>query len=237
MQICRRARLNFSPVAVWASGVMFFVGSVDATRFPNKNRSARNKGRGRNSMKTIHRATKLASVLGVASLALIVAAPLAGSAQTAVQHGQLNHKDYRFAAKAARIDMEEVQAGELAQKSGVNPLVRQFGERMITDHNKLNTGLKKIAADKGAILPTQLTEEQSSALRHLEGLSGAEFDRAFAEAMVKGHTQAVKTFQEASKNVTDTELRTWAQTALPVLQEHLRLAQEMEAAVRTRAAK
>ena len=127
--------------------------------------------------------------------------------------------------------MEEVQGGKLAQKQGASQAVRNFGEHMINDHSEANTGLKEIATQKGVALPTQLSHEQNSSLQHLAGLSGAEFDKAYAQDMVKGHTAAVKTFQQAAQSATDTDLRAWAQTALPLLQEHLVMAKQMQAAI------
>lgn len=181
-------------------------------------------------------------VLAVAGLALVLGvAPVlaqqgpsgtAGQTNAATAAGRLNSKDYGFLVQAARINMEEVRAGEIAQKNGVIRAVRDFGEYMINDHSKLNTGLQEIAEQKGAAMPAQLSQKQSSALHHLEGLSGASFDQAYAQAMVQGHTHAVKKFQWAAKNLSDQDLRAWAQTALPLLQEHLRMAKNMEAAVR-----
>jgi putative membrane protein len=188
------------------------------------------------------RPIKLVLAMGLAGLVLaVMSAPPVRAQQgrtetsaqvnTLAQAGQLSGKDYNFLVEGARIDMEEVQGGKLAQQRGTSQAVRSFGEHMINDHSEANTGLKEIATQKGAALPTQLSQGQNSTLQHLAGLSGGEFDKAYAQAMVKGHTEAVNQFQQAAKNVTDADLRAWAQTALPLLQEHLRMAREMQAAV------
>jgi putative membrane protein len=194
-------------------------------------------------MKPIQNIKWTAGLVGAAlALALSVQPALAqqGGARpstqpsTLAQTGQLNRQDENFLAKAARIDMEEVQGGQLALQRATSPAVRTFAQHMINDHSKAQTGLKEVASQKGAAVPTQLSQKQSSALQHLEGLSGAKFDRAYAQAMVKGHTQAVKAFQAAAKTLNDPDLRAWAQTTLPLLQEHLRMAKSMEAAVQAR---
>jgi putative membrane protein len=205
---------------------------------PLKHRSAR-----KMVMKT-KRASKLVLAVGVAGLvSAVISVPQAraqkggtgasGQASTQAQTEQLNSKDREFVVEAARIDMDEVQGGKLAQKKGTSQAVRHFGEHMINDHTEANTGLKEIATQKGVALPTQLSQEQNSSLQHLEGLSGAEFDKAYAEAMVKGHTEAVKLFQQAAQSTTDTDLRAWAETALPLLQEHLRMAKQMQTTVQS----
>jgi putative membrane protein len=160
------------------------------------------------------------------------AEPAPGQPSATVQRGQLSSQGENFLITAARIDMQEVQGGHLAQKKGTSPAVRSFAEHMINDHTKANTGLKEIAAQKSAEVPTQLSQKQDSTLQHLEGLSGASFDQAYAQDMVRGHEQAVKEFKWAAKNLSDPDLKAWAQTTLPLLQEHLRMAKDMQAAVK-----
>jgi putative membrane protein len=50
--------------------------------------------------------------------------------------------------------------------------------------------------------------------------------------MVKDHKKDVKEFQTASKDLKDPELKAWAQKTLPILQEHLQMAEQMEGAVK-----
>src|SRR5467141_3454686 len=67
--------------------------------------------------------------------------------------GQLSAKDYRFVREAARGGMEEVQKGQLAQQKGANQSIKDFGQRMVTEHSKANDELKQIVSQKGATLP------------------------------------------------------------------------------------
>jgi putative membrane protein len=64
-------------------------------------------------------------------------------------------------------------------------------------------------------------------------LSGAEFDRAFVSHMIMGHQQAIRKFEMASENLQDPALKKYAEKTLPVLREHLRLAQELQSKVGT----
>jgi putative membrane protein len=66
----------------------------------------------------------------------------------------------------------------VAQKQGTSPPIRNFGQHMVNDHSKANTGLKEIATQKGAAMPIQLSEKQDVLVQHLEGLSGVKFDQA-----------------------------------------------------------
>jgi putative membrane protein len=61
-----------------------------------------------------------------------------------------------------------------------------------------------------------------------DALSGAEFDRAFVHHMIAGHQQAIRKFELAAENLQDPALKKYAKKTLPVLREHLRLAQELQ---------
>ena len=148
------------------------------------------------------------------------------------QRGQLSASDYRFLEKAARGGLEEVELGQLAEQKGSSEPVRKFGQRMVTDHNKLNDQLKQIASQKGATIPTALSHHENSTIQHLESASGANFDKDYAKDMVKDHRQDVKEFQDAAKKLDDADLRAFAQKAVPILQEHLGMAENMETSVK-----
>ncbi len=153
-----------------------------------------------------------------------------GDAQT--QRGQLSERDYKFAEKAAEGGAMEVQMGELAQQKGGSQQVRDFGQRMVTDHSRADNELKQLVNQKGAILPTRVSHAEHSTMKHLQNLSGTDFDKAYSKDMVKDHSKDVKEFEKEAAQVTDPDLRAWAQKTLPVLQEHLQLAQQMEATVK-----
>lgn len=142
--------------------------------------------------------------------------------------GQLSARDYRFVREAARGGMEEVQLGQLAQQKGTSQSVKDFGQRMVTDHNKANDELKQIVSQKGATFPATLTRRENSAVDDLQKLTGKDFDKKFASQMVKDHKTDVHDFEDAVKDLTDPDLKAFAQKTLPTLQEHLRLAQDME---------
>jgi putative membrane protein len=144
------------------------------------------------------------------------------------QRGQLSESDYRFLEKAARSGLEEVELGQLAQQKGTSQEVRSFGQRMVTDHTKLNNELKQIATQKGATLPAQMSHHENSTIQHLQNASGVDFDKTYAKDMVKDHQKDVKEFQSASQKLSDPDLKAFAQKSLTTLQEHLGMAENLE---------
>ncbi|HTX22077.1 MAG TPA: DUF4142 domain-containing protein [Candidatus Aquilonibacter sp.] len=65
-------------------------------------------------------------------------------------------------------------------------------------------------------------------VKHLQSLTGDQFDQAYASDMVSDHTQAVSEFETASQNLSDPKLKKFADKTLPTLQEHFKMAQELD---------
>jgi putative membrane protein len=141
---------------------------------------------------------------------------------------QLAHEDMEFATKAAQGGLKEVKFGELAQQQGARDEVKQFGERMVDDHGKANDQLKQIAQNNGIELPQQLSDEDQQKYAELQQKSGDEFDQAYTDEMVSDHEKDIAEFQEYVDEGKDPDLTTFAGQSLPMLKEHLQLAQQTE---------
>ena len=157
---------------------------------------------------------------------------LAHSPLTAAEtRGSLSEGDYKFASEAARGNLAEVKMGELAKQKGTSQAVKDFGDRMISEHGKANEEFNRIVAGKNAVPPADFSHKENATMEKLEKASGKDFDKAYAAAMVKDHKADVKEFKEAAKNLQDPDLRAFASKTLPVLESHLKMAEEMESAV------
>jgi len=173
--------------------------------------------------------TKNIALTVVAGLALSLSV---GSLKGASDRGQLSERDYRFLKEATAGGESEVELGQLASQKGTTESVRNFGNQMVKDHQQANAQLKDIAAKKGAVLPAELPHGDRSTMAHLEKLSGVDFDKSYAATMVKDHKKDVKEFKDAAEDVKDPELKAFAQSTTPTLEQHLRMAEEMDNTVK-----
>ena len=147
----------------------------------------------------------------------------------------LSMSDRRFLEKAAKGGMAEVELGKLAQQRAASEQVKQFGSRMVEDHGKANDQLKRLAEAKGVTLPTGLDASETRLMHRLQNLSGAEFDRVYMKEMLSDHKKDVSEFKSKANGARDADVKSFAETTLPTLQQHLDLAQSVEAATRTAA--
>jgi len=165
---------------------------------------------------------------GLAAVTLVAGSAAAQSDQSA---NRMNAND-TFMTRAAQGGMAEVELGRLAVKNASNDEVKQFGQRMIDDHTKANDQLKSIAAKKNVTLPAHIDAKQRSEMNRLSKLNGAAFDREYMMMMVRDHKQDVSEFEKASKNESDPDVKSFASSTLPTLQEHLKLAEQTESQIK-----
>ena len=140
--------------------------------------------------------------------------------------------DSDFATKAAAGGMAEVELSTMAKDKATNADVKAFATKMVEDHSKANDELKSIAGAKGMALPTELDPEHKAIRDQLSTATGADFDRAYMEAMVSDHQKAVSDFEMESTSGTDAELKAFASKTLPTLQDHSKMAQDTAAKVK-----
>ncbi len=143
--------------------------------------------------------------------------------------------DLVFAKKAAQGGIAEVQLGKLAEKKSSNSEIKSFGGKLVTDHNKINSELKGIVSKKGMEFPDQMADQHKEFYKILdEQEDDTEFDRAFIQHMVNDHKNDINSFAIEAKTGADKELRGFAKNALPVLNEHLQIAQEIEPKIKAK---
>ena len=135
--------------------------------------------------------------------------------------------DDQFVTRAAVGGSTEVESGKMALRNSQTAEVKSFAQRMIDDHTKANQQLLTIAGRKQIRVPKILDAKHQHALDRLGRLQGSEFDKAYAEQMLKDHKETVALFEAEARDGKDAELKGFATETLPILKEHLKLAQAL----------
>jgi putative membrane protein len=164
-------------------------------------------------------------------LAMILAVPISTYAAGEKASAKMPASDAKFMKKVAQDGKAEVELGRLAAERGTSDAVKQFGQRMVTDHGKAGDELAKLAQDKGVELPADMDAKHKRLHDRLAKLSGAEFDREYMKEMVRDHDTDVKAFQREADRAKDADLKAWAAKTLPTLKEHQQQAHQMQASV------
>ncbi len=130
-----------------------------------------------------------------------------------------------FLKEAAQGGMTEVTLGQMAAEKGQNEAVKNFGLRMVKDHGQANEELKNLAKSEGVTIPSDMGSEGKELQQRLQKLSGAEFDQAYMQEMLKDHKKDIEAFNQQAQNGNDPEVKNWAAKTLPTLREHYQLGQ------------
>jgi putative membrane protein len=141
--------------------------------------------------------------------------------------GQPSPVDRMFVAKAMQGSMAEVQLGQMTLQKSNNPQVKEFAQRMIDDHTKLNEQMKPVAQQLGLTPPDQVSKGDRKTMAKLQALSGSAYDQAYIKDMVKDHKQDLNEFQMEASSGQDQTVKDAASQGSKVIAQHLQMAQQM----------
>jgi len=137
----------------------------------------------------------------------------------------LPEADKKFVQAASMSSSTEIDAAKLAMSRSSDGDVKKFAGHMAADHTKLTVQLK-MAAPRGVSVPKDNSD--TALLDSLLPLKGAEFDTAYIQKVgLQGHKEAVSAFQDEIANGQDAKLKSAAQKALPTIEKHYQMAQDL----------
>jgi putative membrane protein len=155
------------------------------------------------------------SVLAFLPLAALMTNGQAGSSTSATA------ADKHFVTAALRGGMAEVELGKLAAEKGTSDDVKQFGQKMVTDHTQLGDQMKQVAQQIGATQPSAMSAADLALVAKLKVLSGNAFDKAYIQAMVKDHENDLGDFNKEIAGGSSSVVKDAAREGAKVIQEHL----------------
>ena len=158
-----------------------------------------------------------------------------GLAATAAQAA--GPTDPQIAAIVVTANTVDIDAGKLAIKRSHTTDVREFAQRMITDH----TGVNKSAVDlvtKLKVTPEDNATSQSlkaggeENLKNLKTLKGAAFDKAYVDHEVAYHEQVLGAVDTVLiPNAANAELKALLVQVRPAFVAHLEHAKRIQASL------
>ncbi len=128
-----------------------------------------------------------------------------------------------FVMKAAAGDMFEIQSSQLAVERTQNADVRAFAQMMITAHQGTTRALQAAIASSGQTLtpPTALPSDLQGKLDSLRAATPADFDRAYLDAQVEAHQNALNVMQRYAQDGDVAAIKAFAAETAPAVQQHL----------------
>ena len=131
-----------------------------------------------------------------------------------------------FLQKAAERHQAEVALGQLPLQKASNDRVKQYGARMIQDHQKVIEEVQKLIKKEG-----ELSMPHQQIQRKLSELSGQDFDKAFMSFMIQDHEKDFGELKQRAPTLTDPRVEHWTADALRIVKDHLEQAQAIAATI------
>ena len=179
-----------------------------------------------------------AKLMAAAAALFIFASPGLAQDQTATDNSRAAIEAmskvtaaHDFIKHAAMSDMFEIQTGQMAQEQGGSDQAKQLGQMLVQDHSNSSKELTDLARAAGidAQPPSALDERHQVIVDSLKDAEASGFDKAFGQAQVQAHQEAIALFEAYGQNGDNDQLKAFAQKGLPKLQQHLEMAQKVEA--------
>ncbi|MGX5774233.1 DUF4142 domain-containing protein [Methylorubrum zatmanii] len=134
-----------------------------------------------------------------------------------------------FVTQAVISDMFEMQSSQLALTKA-DGKTKAYAQKMIDDHKKVSDELKSVVqtGDMKLTLPTALDSAHQSKLDKLKGLNGADFTKQYQDDQVTAHKNATDLYKRYAEGGDNAALKAFAIKTKPHLDEHLKLAQDLD---------
>jgi putative membrane protein len=170
----------------------------------------------------------LAAVCFAISAALVTAAAVASPARGATARPAtltVSGQDRAFMAAAAQANIAELSISKNVELRVAEPL-DGVAAKYISDHTASLAALRQIAAELGVSIPSAPSAQQLAEASQIESQSGHGLNVAFAQASVIAHEQAIVLFKQEVANGSNWKVKDYASAAMPVLDDHLSMAEQ-----------
>ena len=150
---------------------------------------------------------------------------------TGAMAGKTSRADAGMLRDIAHANLAEIATGQLALEKAADPKVKAFAQAMVDDHTKALGDVTQLAQAKDVKLPDSPDVKHKAAMTKLKLMSGNSFDKSYVKTSGVGdHVATEKLLKKTQANAQDADLKALADKMLPVVQGHLKHAQELDGA-------
>ena len=145
--------------------------------------------------------------------------------------------DKAFVKKALEGNIGEIEMGKLALQKSNDDQVKQFAQRMVDDHGKMQDQLKPAAEQMGVKVPDGPSKGQMKSMDKMKALSGDAFDQAYIKDMVKDHKGDDSDFKMEAQSTQNPQLKQLVMQSDQTIESHLQQIEQIAKSKGTQKAK
>ena len=146
--------------------------------------------------------------------------------------------DAHILSKIHMANQDEIKMGKLAQSNGESQSVKDYGTKLISDHQAVDDQLYKVSNGNREVLgnpPLTISDKEKAEMQQskdmytqLSSLQGADFDKAFKQAMIDDHKKDISDLQTAIPRIHSPSVKQFVQNVIPKLRAHEQLAMNLK---------
>jgi putative membrane protein len=179
-----------------------------------------------------------ASVLAAPAFAQITRVPVPAAPQpiasgpplaTGIPQTPLTANDSAFVQSQLNDNMAEIKIAQLALQKSQDQNVRNYAQKLITDHTAANETLMPIASSHNIQPSPTLSPAAQAIYDKLSTLNGVAFDTIYIDAMIREHDMDIKALDAQQTAGQNQQLNVWVQNTRPVVVQHDQIAQQIRA--------
>jgi len=183
-------------------------------------------------------ATKYSRVGSAAVLALCALIAVGCTEKAPMASAESNGlTDANIAAIVVGANNIDISAGEIALKRSKNAKVKDFAQRMITDHKAVLNSAVKLVTKLGVTpvnndLVATLAKQSQDHEKNLRTLSGKAFDKSYIDHEVAYHEAVIGVIEDQLiPSAQNAELKALLVSVMPAFRAHLKHCQMIQAAL------
>jgi putative membrane protein len=138
----------------------------------------------------------------------------------------LSKRDSNFVINAYQHTLLEIKLADLAQGKSSSGEVKSLAATLHASHTKASVDLKQLAVSKNITLPSQISDKEQTFYDKMNKKEGASFDKTYTKCAVKSHKWGACYVKKESKKAKDADIKSWASSYYPVLEQNKDKAKE-----------
>jgi predicted outer membrane protein len=154
-----------------------------------------------------------------------------GAAGATAAADAMDKGDQKMLMNMAQAAIDQVETAKIAQGKSESAEVKAYAQQMIDDNSKALTEIQALAQKKGVTLPTEPDTKHKTLMSKFEHMKGDAFDKAYmSQSGVIDHRVHHDALMKGEKKAKDADLKAMMAKLAPMVEQHLRSAQQMPAA-------
>lgn len=137
-------------------------------------------------------------------------------------------RNAQFVSDAISDSYHEIRLADVALNKSMNSEIKKIAQHLKDDHNGVINDFKKIADTKVISVPTGPDKDAENDATTFSNKKMSDFDMDWLEKVKDMHEKAIKKFEEANKDLTDSDIKALASSSLSKLREHLNMVMQLQ---------